>query len=70
MQNMWYTSSSSVTIHGYFPSPTNFCILSKENEDTSGSLRDPFSDVVHDSDNKQKRVKQMKHPAKSNLAAF
>lgn len=55
MQNMWYTSSSSVTIHDYFPSPTNFCIFSKENKDTSGSLHDPFSDVVHDSDNKTEK---------------
>lgn len=44
-----------MTIHDYFPSPTNLCIFSKENEDTSGSLHDPFSDVVHDSDNKTEK---------------
>lgn len=70
MQNTECIAGSSVTTHDYLLSPTNFCFSSKENEHTSESLHNPFSDAVHDSDNKQRGVKQMWQLAKSDQGDF
>lgn len=58
-----------MTTHDYLLSPTNLFFFSKENEDASGSIYNPFGDALHNSDNKERGV-EMQHPDKSARADF